>query len=289
MVRRSALVVVLALIASAALAARQPRFSSGTLGVHVDVLVMKGNTYVGGLTAADFELRDNGVLQKVDVIDPADVPINAVLAFDMSGSTVGRKLADLISASRTLLDGLKPADRAALTTFNHAVTPRVPLTGDLGKIASTLREIDPEGNTAVLDGIYAALMTTQAEPGRSLVVVCSDGRDTASWLDPDEVVESAKRSNAVVYAVAAGRARRWEALKDVTDATGGHTIEIESSRDLAAQFRKILDDFRSRYILTFVPTGVAESGFHRLEVRVKRSGVTVKSRPGYIGKGPGKP
>src|SRR4029079_18789050 len=246
MVRRSALVVVLALIACDALAARQPRFSSGTLGVHVDVLVMKGNTYVGGLTAADFELRDNGVLQKVDVIDPPPVPTHALVAFDMSGSTVGRKLADLISASRTLLDGLKPADRAALTTFNHAVTPRVPLTGDLGKIASTLLEIDPEGNTAVLDGIYAALMTTQAEPGRSLVVVCSNGRDTASWLDPDEVVGSAQRSTAAVYAVAAGRARRWEALKDVTDATGGHTIVIESSRDLAAQFRKILPHFRSR-------------------------------------------
>ena len=286
MVRRSALVAVLALVASAAIVARQARFSSGTLGVHVDVLVMKGNTYVSGLTAADFELRDNGVLQNVDVIDPADVPINAVLAFDMSGSTTGRKLADLISASRTLLDGLRPADRAALTTFNHVVTPRVPLTSDLGQIASTLRGIDPEGNTAVLDGVYAALMTTQAEPGRSLVVVCSDGRDTASWLDPDEVVEGAKRSNAVVYAVAAGRARRWEALKDLTDATGGHTIEIESSRDLAAQFRKILDDFRSRYILTFVPGGVAEGGFHRLEVRVKRSGLTVKARPGYIGKGP---
>jgi len=266
----------------------QQVFRSGVDGIIIPVSVRAGNKAVGGLKAADFELRDNGVLQKVDVIDPADVPINAVLAFDMSGSTVGRKLADLISASRTLLDGLKPADRAALTTFNHAVTPRVPLTGDLGKIASTLREIEPEGNTAVLDGIYAALMTTQAEPGRSLVVVCSDGRDTASWLDPDEVVESAKRSNAVVYAVAAGRARRWEALKDVTDATGGHTIEIESSRDLAAQFRKILDDFRSRYILTFVPTGVAESGFHRLDVRVKRNGVSVKSRPGYIGKGPGK-
>src|SRR4029079_2461134 len=107
MVRRSALVVVLALIACDALAARQPRFSSGTLGVHVDVLVMKGNTYVGGLTAADFELRDHGVLQKGDAIDPGDGASNSVLAFDMSGSTVGRKLADLISGSRTLLDGLK--------------------------------------------------------------------------------------------------------------------------------------------------------------------------------------
>src|SRR6185437_9642470 len=101
--------------------------------------------------------------------------------------------------------------------------------------------------------------------------------------DPDEVVESAKRSNAVVYAVAAGRARRWEALKDVTDSTGGHTIEIESSRDLEAQFHKILDNFRSRYILTFVPTGVAESGFHRLKIHIKQNNVTVKSRPGYIG------
>ena len=287
MSRLSTLIVVLALLASAALPARQqPRFSSGTLGVHVDVLVTRGNAYVGGLTAADFELRDNGVLQTVDVIDPADVPINAVLAFDLSASTIGRKFADLVAASRTLLDGLKPDDRAALTTFNHAVAPRVPLTGDFSKIASTLQQIEPEGNTAVLDGIYAALMTTQAEPGRSLVVVCSDGRDTASWLDTDEVVESAKRSNAVVYAVAAGSARRWEALKNVTDTTGGHTIEIESSKDLAGQFRRILEDFRSRYIVTFVPTGVAEGGFHRLDVRVKRGGVTVKARPGYIGKGP---
>ena len=289
MVRWFSELVVLAILASAAVLAEQARFVSGTLGVHVDVLVTKGNVYVGGLTAADFELRDNGVLQSVEVIDPSDVPVNAVLALDMSASTVGRKLADLIAASRALLDGLKPADRASLTTFNHAVAPRVPLTSDRAAIASTLKEIDPEGNTAVLDGIYVSLMTTQAEPGRSLVIVCSDGRDTASWLEPDEVLESAKRSNAVIYAVAAGRARGWEALKSVTDATGGHTIEIESSKDLAGHFRKILDDFRSRYIVTFVPTGVAEGGFHRLDVRVKRGGVTVKARPGYIGKAPAQP
>lgn len=277
------------MLVSLGTAAQQPRFSSNTLGVRVDVLVTKGNRYVSALTAADFALRDNGVLQQVDVIDPNDVPLNAVLALDVSASTAGQRLSDLITASHTLLDGLRPADRAALTMFNHAVTPRVPLTGNVSTIKAALSAIEPSGDTAVMDGLYAALMTTQAEAGRSLVIVCSDGRDTASWLDPDEVLEAAKRSNAVIYAVAAGRARRWEALKSLTDATGGYTIEIESSKDLAGEFRKILEDFRSRYILTFVPTGVAESGFHRLEVRVKRSGVSVKSRPGYIGKGPGKP
>ena len=274
------------MLVSPGTAAQQPRFSSNTLGVRVDVLVTKGNRYVSALTAADFELRDNGVLQQVDVIDPNDVPLNAVLALDVSASTAGPRLSDLITASHTLLDGLRPADRAALTTFNHAVTPRVPLTGNVSTIKAALSAIEPSGDTGVMDGLYAALMTTQAEAGRSLVIVCSDGRDTASWLDPDEVLEAAKRSNAVIYAVAAGRARRWEALKSLTDATGGYTIEIESSKDLAGEFRKILEDFRSRYILTFVPRGVAEGGFHRLDVRVRRGGLTVKARPGYIGKGP---
>jgi hypothetical protein len=75
---------------------------------------------VGGLTAADFELRDNGVVQTIDVAD-SDVPVNAVLAPDTSASTAGQRQKDLIAASQALLDGLKPADRAALTTFSHAV------------------------------------------------------------------------------------------------------------------------------------------------------------------------
>ena len=99
-------------------------------------------------------------------------------------------------------------------------------------------------------------------------------------------LESAKRSNAVIYAVATGRARRWAPLMDLADATGGQTIDIESSKDLALEFRTILEDFRSRYILTLVPSGVEERGFHRLDVRVRRGGLTVKARPGYIGRGP---
>jgi VWFA-related protein len=273
---------------SVSAAAQQPVFSSSTLGVRVDVLVTRGNVPVHGLTRADIELRDNGVPQAIDVVEAADVPLNAVLAFDMSASTSGPRLADLTAAGETLLDGLKPADRAALATFNHAVTPRVPLTGDLAAIRRTLGSISPAGFTAIMDGVYVALMTTQGEAGRSLVVVCTDGRDTASWLQADEVLDAARRSNAVVYAVAAGRARRWAALKDLADATGGQAIDVESSKDLAGEFRKILQDFRSRYILTFVPAGVSDEGFHRLDVHVRRGGMTVKTRPGYIGKGAGR-
>jgi Ca-activated chloride channel family protein len=274
------------LLSGSPLSSQQRSFSSTTLGVRVDVLVTDGRNTVGGLTARDFELRDNGVLQTVDVVDSDDVSVNAVLALDTSGSTSGKRQEDLVAASHALLDGLRPADRAALTTFSHAVAPRLALTSNLSAVRAELLRIVPSGETAIMDGVYVALTTTLAQSGRSLLVVCTDGNDTSSWLEPEEVLESAKRSNAVIYAVTAAATRRDSPLKDLTDATGGQLLQIATSADLRGAFQKILRDFRSRYILTYAPAGVPAGGFHRLDVRVRRPGLTVKARPGYIGIGP---
>jgi VWFA-related protein len=262
---------------------QQPPFRSRALGVRVDVLVTDGQRPVGGLAAPDFELRDNGVVQTVELVDAADVPLNVVLALDISASTEGKRQTDLNAASQALLDGLKSVDRAALMTFSHAVAPGMALTSDLASVREALLHITPAGRTAVMDGVYVALTTTLAQPGRSLVVVCTDGSDISSWLRPDDVIESAKRSNAVIYAVTSADARRTSSLEDLTDTTGGDMLRVASSADLRGAFQKILHDFRSRYILTYAPTGVPLGGFHRLDVRVKRRGLTVKARPGYIG------
>lgn len=271
------------LICAAVYAAQEPSFRSDSLGVRVDVLVTDGAKTVSGLTAQDFDLRDNGVPQAIALIDAADVPLNVVLALDTSGSTSGARQADLVAASHVLLDGLEPADRAALTTFSHAAAPRVALTTDLGSIRDALGGITPAGRTSLADGIYVALMATLAQPGRSLVVVCSDGSDISSWLRSDEVIESAKRANAVIYAVASAGASRVSTLEAVADATGGSLLRVSSSADLRGALQNILRDFRSRYILAYTPTGVPLSGFHRIEVRVKRRGLVSKARPGYIG------
>lgn len=288
MQRRLALTLLFAGVAAIATIAtpaaqESPVFSSRVQAVLVDVLVTRGGKPVPGLRAADFEVKDNGVVQQVQLIDTGNLPINAVLALDVSASTAGPRLADVTAASRALLDGLRPIDRAALTTFSSVVLPLVPLTTDLTSIRDAVQEIVPDGETAILDGIYAALMAAQAETGRSLLVVCTDGRDTSSWLDRDELLESARRSNAVIDVIATGGARRWSVLTDLTDATGGATTEVESSRQIRAEFESILRDFRSRYVLSFVPANVAEGGFHRLDVRVLSGRATVKARPGYIG------
>jgi VWFA-related protein len=269
-------------IAALALFALQS-FSSRTIGVRVDVLVLDGGRPVGGLTARDFELRDNGVLQRVEVVDAADVPINAVLALDSSASIRGRRLTDLIAAGDALLDGLKPVDRAGVITFNHAVSPPVRLMSDLRDARTALRAVDPRGRTAVMDGVYVALTSTIDQAGRFLVVVYTDGADTMSWLKPSEVLEASKRANAVVYAVTPAGGRRSDPLKDLTEATGGQMLEVTSSGDLRPAFQRILTEFRTRYVLAYSPEGVSPGGFHRLEITVPRRRATVKARAGYIG------
>jgi VWFA-related protein len=265
-------------------AAQTPqRFSSRTLGVRVDVLVTDGHNPVAGLTTGDFELRDNGIVQKIEVVDANDVPVNAVLALDTSASIAGKRQQDLVGAAESLLDGLKPVDRAALTTFSHAVSPRIPLTADLNAVRAELQHIQPAGQTSIMDGVYVALTSTFDQSGRYLLVVCTDGTDTFSWLQPSEVLEVAKRSNAVIYAVTSADAKKSDALKQLADATGGQVMPVKTSDELRGTFQRILTEFRSRYVLAYTPEGVAPGGFHKIDVTVPRRRLTVKARPGYAG------
>ena len=258
-------------------------FSSRTVGVRVDVLVTEGGKPLAGLTARDFEVRDNGVPQRVEVVDAADVPINAVLALDTSASIAGRARTDLVMAGEAILDKLRPLDRAALTTFSHAVTPAVGLTGDLNAVREELRNVQPFGRTSVMDGVYVALTSTLDQSGRFLLVVCTDGSDTTSWLRPAEVLEASKRTNAVIYVVTASAGRRSDALKQLADATGGQVLQVKSSGDLRPTFERIVAEFRARYVLVYTPEGVAPGGFHRLEVAVPQRRAIVKARAGYVG------
>src|SRR5215471_11451029 len=279
---RQAMLVALGLLVLLvpSVAGRQ-KFSSRTLGVRVDVLVTDGRGPVAGLTNRDFE-------QRVDVVDAADVPVNAVLALDTSGSINGRRRSDLVSAGEALIDGLTPVDRAGLTTFNHAVTPKIPLTSDLRAVRSALQSIEPTGQTSIMDGVYVALTSTLDQSGRFLIVVCTDGSDTTSWLEPSEVLSAAKRANGVIYAVTAADTRRSVALKELADTTGGQAMQVKSSAELRTTFQRILTEFRSRYVLAYSPEGVPAGGFHRLEISVPRRRVTVKARTGYIGVEPSK-
>ena len=276
------LLIVMALMAAAgSLLAQVPAFSSKVEAVRIDVLVTENGRPVRGLQAGDFDVLDNGVTQAVDLVSYEEIPLNVILAFDMSESLDQTSLDHLRDAGKTLLDGLKRDDHAALVTFSHVVTQRAPLTSEFDLVRGALDDAVPSGHTSLVDASFAAMMIGESDVGRSLVIVFSDGVDTASWLSAESVLETAKRCDAVVYGVEVGRSRSGFS-RELTSATGGRLMEIQSTRDLNATFRAILDEFRERYLISYSPKGVTASGWHRLDVRVKGRNAAVKSRPGYL-------
>jgi len=255
-------------------------FSSRVEVVRVDVLVTDNNQPVRGLGLADFEIKDNGVVQQVDLISFDQVPLNAILALDMSDSVAGERLDRLRAAGNAVLAGLTPADQSALVTFSHVVQLGARLTHDPGLVRAALAKAAGMGNTALFDGTYAGITVAGTETGRALLIVFSDGLDTSSWLSANKVLEAARRSDVIVYAVSVRSPTRPDFLRDLTSLTSGRLLEVEKTENLTAAFVGILEEFRHRYLVSYTPRGVSREGWHKLDVHVKRNAV-VRARPGY--------
>ena len=280
--RRRARFLSIVLLPWALLAPQAPLFRATVEAVRVDVLVTEGGHWVPGLTPADFEVLDNGVPQRIDQAVFEEVPLNLVIALDGSASVEGTRAEHLRAACHRALDHLRPDEKAGLIVFSDALLVPRGLTGNLAEVHAAIDEPLPLGDTSLADASYAALLLAESQPGRSLVVIFTDGVEVTSYLGPEAVLEAAKRSDAVMYGVAVESAGRPRFLKDLTGASGGDVFEYTSADQLEETFVKILEEFRHRYLFSYTPTGVERAGWHRLEVRVKRGGVSVKTRPGYF-------
>jgi len=270
-----------------AVARQRATFSARRESVRVDALVTDRGRIVRDLRAADFEIRDEGVPQTLDVVSFEQLPVHVLLALDLSYSVSGERLNDLRAAGHALLDALAAGDRASILTFDYAVSRRSAPTSDLGRLHAVLEAVQPKGidgvrGTALVDAVYAALVAEESAGERSLALVFSDGVDTGSWLTPARAIDVARRTNVVVYGVSVRAPGGAAFLDDISDITGGTMVEVESTRNLRAVFIRALEEFRGRYLLSYSPQGVATRGWHRLEVRVKGRRATVRSRPGYM-------
>ena len=270
------------LVSEVAAAPQPPAFSTKIESVRVDVLVTEGGKVVQGLAATDFDVSDNGVPQQVDLVSFEQIPLNVILALDMSDSVAGERLAQLQDAGGAVLAGLTKDDQAALVTFSNFVSLAAPLSG---RVADTRRALDDAygfGATSLVDGVYAAMQVGESDAGRALLMVFSDGLDTSSWLAADAVLDAARRSDAVAYSAAIGEGAGSSFLRELSALTGGTLYKIESTRDLRTTFVRILEEFRHRYLISYSPRGVPQSGWHRLDVKVKNRRATIKARPGYL-------
>jgi VWFA-related protein len=282
-----------------------PTFRTRAAGVSIDALVTDDERPVTGLTVKDFELTDSGVAQSIEVTTLRDLPVDVIIVLDNSTSLREDGLKNLVRATDTLLGSLQPRDRAALVTFSQVVVIRSGLTPRHADVRNIARELKIEGTTSVIDAVFAGTTLQTAADRSSLLLVFSDGIDTASWLRPDQVLATVRRSAVVPYAVVLGEGvtptgeapvhigvRRTGPAEEPFDATarflrdlvvtgGGVFMSAGNTRMLERHFAEALDSFRQRYVITYVPRGVEGAGWHPVSIKVK-GGHRVRARPGYV-------
>ena len=256
-----------------------PPFRSGVEIVELDVSVTRGGAPVAGLTARDFALTDNAVAQEVQSVTLESLPLSVTLVLDTSESVAGDRLRHLAQAGEGLTAALRPDDRAALVTFSHRVDLRVPMTGDKLAIRAALGAMTGAGATSLRDAIHLALQLQPHDATRPLLLVFTDGHDTASWLTDDAVVDSARRAGVVIHAV---RVESDALLDRLTQISGGRTWSATSDRQLQELFTRALDEMRARYLLTYTPRRTSQTGWHELKVKLKTGSADVTARRGYF-------
>jgi len=284
------------------LSQQPPVFPTRVELVYVDVFVTRKDAAVTGLESADFRLEDNGVAQKVDIVDRTSVPTTAVLALDTSASVAGGDFVHLKNAARAFLAGLGESDEAALVTFNEKVQLRRDASRDTSAVVAALDRVQPRGGTALIDALYVSLKRHWGT-GRPLVVLFTDGKDSASWLDNGDVLQAARESSALLHVVGTeslpDRSRPlvgplWldagantesgyvYLLRRAAETTGGAYWPVDSVASVPAAFRTILEASNARYVLSYEPRGTPRAGRHRLKVSVRRGGVEVRARREYV-------
>jgi VWFA-related protein len=291
------LALVAMLTATAAASVQQTVFRAGTEVVLVPVSVTQGRNPVAGLTAADFALLDNGVEQAIDAVSMATQPIDVTVILGTAPWTERDRLIRSGDSAERLHEMLAPDDRIRVVNAGERVRERVETRSAGGALLAD-RTIRPTRGSSTLDALFYA-MTVPVDPDRRhLMVFFTDGRDTWSTLEPRQMAPLVSRADAVIHVVfhddppAPDTPRltwndpepgRWrasvQALRDAARRTGGETHRLE---DRAAAFRRIVDDFKSSYLLRYTPTGVDAPGWHEIAVKVTRPGrFTVRARSGY--------
>lgn len=276
-----------------------PVFRAGADVVSVDASAQRDGRPVTGLKAADFELLDNGVAQEIAEISYERLPVDVTMVLDVSASVTGPALDELRRAVRQVRSDLASGDRLRLLAFNMGVRRLVDFEPSSPELGDALAPLRGEGSSAVFDSLAVALTGADAPGRRRLVVLFTDGQDSSSITDVETLLAVARRTTPTVAIVLASPSlerpaslhRTASPLAGVTvgafaerlaGETGGLVSVLTPGENLTSKFRRLLQDFRSSYVLYFTPSGVERAGAHTLEVRVKRPGVEVRARRGYV-------
>ena len=271
--------------------AQQPTFKSGTQLVSVFATVIDvQKRLVPNLTKEDFEILDNEKLQPIVFFQNEVQPITVVVMLDTSGSMTAN-IPLLRAAAEQFLIRLLPDDKGQVGAFNDKIQFSGRFTPDRDELVGNLKDLDYGNGTRLWDATAASLDALKGIEGRRVILLFTDGDDTASHIGLGTVVDRARAEEVMVYAIGLEsnyfngqhmvRSVPDRGLRRIADETGGGYFELKKTADLAPTFTRVAQELHSQYVLGFTPT-LLDNEVHKLVVRVKQAGMTARARRSYV-------
>jgi Ca-activated chloride channel family protein len=298
MTRRLTIAVLIASLGAATLVAQQ-RIRSGVELVSLNVTVTDGaGKYVTGLEQSDFQVFEDGAQQKVSFFSPTQQPISLAILLDTSAS-MEERMGIAQEAAIGFTRQLHKDDEAEVIDFDSQVRVLSPFTHDGASLEKAIRTTSANGSTSLYNAVYIALKdlkkvkaASASDIRRQAIVLLSDGDDTSSLIEFDQVLDLAKRSETVIYCIGLrqGEIARREfkeaefVLKQLSNETGGRAYFPTDARELAKIYQSIWDELASQYTMAYSSANPKRDGaWRRVQVRLLKPELTARTKLGYYG------
>jgi len=254
----------------------------------------KKDHLVPGLTKNDFQVLEDGIPQEVTFFsdEKTNPPVYVGVLMDTSPSTAGKLAFEKEAALNFIYEVLEARkDKAAFMTFDNEINLRQDFTESTGQIQKAVDSVKRTGSqTALYDAIWQFTdEKLRSVPGRKVVVVITDGDDTFSRADMNDVIDIAQRTETTIFAISTkggflgsvpgveggtSRDRGDKSLTELCENTGGTVFfPTNSSQDqmlnLERAFKGISDEIKGQYVITYRPANQELDGRTRkVEVRL---------------------
>jgi Ca-activated chloride channel family protein len=283
----AAALVLLAVVAVRA--QQQPTFRGGTSIVPILATVLDSTgRLVPDLEQADFTILDNGKPQELVFFQNDVQPFTVVVTLDFSFS-MNNNLDLLRAAAEQFFLRMLPADKGQVGAFSDKIMFSGKFTNDRDDLIMALKDLQYGNPTRLYDAIDMSIDLLDDASGRKVVLVFTDGDDTASRRSFGDILTKARDKEVMVYAIGLqseffngarmARSRPSTALRKLADETGGGYFELKKTAELAPTFTRVMQELHSLYALGFSPANL-DGKEHKLEVKVKSG--TARARRSYI-------
>ena len=268
----------------------QPLFRSTTQLVPLFVTVTDGaRRLVPDLQQDDFTVLDNGVPQAITLFDNNPRPFSAVVMLDTSLSMT-LNLDEVKKGAEQFLIRLTPEDQGMVGTFNDKIQFASEMTRDRDVLVGALNDLMFGNPTRLYDAVDQGIDQLAAVEGRKVVLVFTDGDDTASKVGLGHVIDKARRDEVMISAIGiettmtVGGVRHRTSpdrgLRKLAEETGGGFFVLKTTDALGETFTRVAQELRSQYVIGFTPAAL-DGKVHKLEVRTK-AGLTARARRSYL-------